>query len=152
MNLYVFSCKTVTNIWAGIGARQWAVSRDQADNIPGLAGKAQTMPIGASGIIYCMPRQSFTTPFLVYSKPQDGEDVTDVWPETWTLPFRIHPLGTPCRMLHKDKLKSTLPTVMQSSKRWDHVLHIAGGTVFSPSIVKERDWEIILEQLGDGVE
>jgi hypothetical protein len=48
MNLYVFSCNTITNIWAGIGARRWAVSRDQAANIPGLYGKARSVPIGAS--------------------------------------------------------------------------------------------------------
>ena len=149
MDVYVFSSNNITNIWAGIGAKMWAVSLEQSENIPGLPDKAQDIPIGAPGIIYCVATQSFTTPFLLYSKPKKNIIVENVWPEHWTLPFLIHPLGTPRKTLHKDLLKSTLPSIMNSSKSWNHILHIAGGTVFCPSHVTTRDWEILLQHLAD---
>lgn len=66
MELFVFSSKTLTNIWAGIGARKWAVSLDQAAN-PGIATKAKALRIGSIGILYCVETQSLTTPFIVAS-------------------------------------------------------------------------------------
>ena len=38
MNIYVFTSNSLTNIWAGIGARKWAVAESQA-NMPGCATK-----------------------------------------------------------------------------------------------------------------
>lgn len=149
MDLYVFASRSVTNIWAGVGARMWAVSRKQAANIPNLAGKATRMLVGSSGVIYCSATQSLTTPFVVASRARPDQEVTDVWPEPWTLPFGIHPLGTPHRQLHKDRLSEVLPTLQRTSQRWDQLLHIQPATVFVPSEVGNDDWQALLEHLAD---
>jgi hypothetical protein len=70
---------------------------------------------------------------LILSKPAADEVIDNVWPEPWTLPFRIHPLGTPRRQLHKDRLESTLPSLRDGSRQWNHVLLITPVTVFVPS-------------------
>jgi len=48
MQVYIFSSNSLTNIWAGIGARMWAVSETQANNLA-LAGRAQNLPLVPSG-------------------------------------------------------------------------------------------------------
>jgi hypothetical protein len=149
MDLYVFSSKTLTNIWAGIGARVWAVSKRQADNVSGIEAKASRMTVGSPGIFYSVHTHSFTRPFLVRSKPALGVVVKDIWPEEWTLPFEIYALGTPQKQLHKDKLKEILPTIRNTGREWHHVLLVQGGPVFVPSDISTDDWEILLTELAD---
>ncbi len=149
MNLFVFSSRNLTNIWAGIGACLWAISEQQAANVSGAHVKARSMRIGAAGVIYCSDTQSFTSPFLVLSKPAEDEIVTDVWPEAWTLPFRIHSLGSPRKQLHKDNVVSALPSLTASGRPWNHVLHIQPVTVFVPSEIEEADWEVLVTTLGE---
>ncbi len=60
------------------------------------------MKIGSLGILYCKETQSLTTPFIVYSNTDPKIEVSNIWPETWTLAFRIFPLGSPTLQLHKD--------------------------------------------------
>ena len=60
MELFVFSSKNLTNIWAGIGARKWAVSQDQAANT-GVTTKAKALRVGSLGILYCVETQSLTS-------------------------------------------------------------------------------------------
>jgi hypothetical protein len=148
MRLYVFSSWSITNIWAGIGAGLWAISEKQAENVSGSIQKASAMRIGSAGVMYCSETQSFTTPFLVLSSPLPQETVTNVWPESWTLPFRIHSLGTPRRQLHKDLVNERLPSLRDGTRQWNHVLLVTPVTVFVPSDVHESDWEVIVEQLG----
>src|SRR6476620_106537 len=101
----------LTNVWAGIGAGMWAISEQQAAKVSGAVSKSNDLRVGSRGIIYCSDSQTFTTPFLVASKPEPDKRIDNVWPEIWTLPFRIMPLGTPRRQLHKDRLSLVLPSL-----------------------------------------
>lgn len=152
LKLYVFSSSTLTNIWAGIGARLWAVSQRDDAQLKGLITKAREMSVGSLGIFYCTEVQSLTTPFLIYSTPQGTEPVSDVWPQhdRWILPFKIHPLGTPRKRMHKDQAMTVLPSLVASGKtNITHVLPIPAATVFSPALVTGDDWELLLEHLAE---
>jgi hypothetical protein len=146
VNIYVFSSTNLTNIWAGIGARRWGVSAQQAA-MPSATTKAQAMPIGSLGLLYCVETQSFTTPFLVRSQPQPGVTVTNIWPEPWQLPFDIVPLGSPDRQIHKDDVTRQLPTITGGGGPWHHLLHIQPATVFSPSVLSDADWTVFIQAL-----
>ena len=97
MQVYIFSSNTITNIWAGIGAGMWAV---QIYDKPEFKTRAMNMPIGSVGLIYCVENQSFTTPFIIKTTPEDRL-ISDIWPEQWMLPFNIQPFGTPRKRIHK---------------------------------------------------
>ena len=66
MELFVFSLKNLTNIWAGIGAKLWAVSKPQKEGVRGITNRSQKMQIGSLGLLYCSATKTFTTPFIVY--------------------------------------------------------------------------------------
>ena len=146
MKLYVFSSSTMTNIWAGVGARLWAVAQPTES----ARGRARNLPVGAFGLLYCVEKSSLTVPFVVRSRPSE-EIVYDVWPESegWHLPFQIIPLGTPRRLLSKNGLQSLLPGLQSSGQPWSAYFHIQAVTVFSPSVIEDEDWEVLLERLGD---
>lgn len=146
MDLFVFSSKNLTNIWAGVGARRWAVSLDQAD-MPGARTKARGLHVGAIGILYCVETQSLTTPFLVSSAPDEEGTVRDVWPEEWHLPFGIHPLGSPHRQMGKLEI-AQLPAVIASGRQWNNVIRTQGQFVFQPTTVGADDWEMLFGRLG----
>lgn len=148
MHVYVFSSKNLTNIWAGIGARRWAVSHAQGTNAS-IQTKAKNLPVGALGIVYCVDTQSFTTPFVVTSKPDLTATVRNIWPEPWTLPFNIFPLGSPRRQVHKDNLATLLPS-LNGGGHWDQLLHVAPVTVFAPSQLTDDDWAALAGQLVEG--
>lgn len=145
MELFVFSSSNLTNIWAGVGARRWAVSREQAE-MPGARTKARFLRVGSLGILYCVETQSLTTPFLVSSVPDEQATVTDVWPEEWHLPFGIHPLGSPHRQMGKAEI-AQLPTVLASGRRWNNVVRTQGQFVFQPTTLDAEDWEILFRRL-----
>ncbi len=144
MQVYIFSSNTITNIWAGIGAGMWAV---QIYDKPEFKTRAMNMPIGSVGLIYCVESQSFTTPFIIKTTPEDRL-ISDIWPEQWMLPFNIQPFGTPRKRIHKDQI-NILPIVNESSKSWHHVLHIQSNLAFSPTHISEVDWEILIQELAD---
>ncbi len=145
MHIYVFSSKNLTNIWAGIGACRWAVSQKQGNN-PSIQTKAKHLPVGGLGLIYCVDTGSFTTPFLVTSKPDPNSVISDIWPERWRLPFSMLPLGSPTRQLHKGRLVSLLPS-LKGGKRWDRLLHVQPTTVFVPSVLSDEDWSVFVSEL-----
>ena len=150
MNLYAFSSNNLTNIWAGIGAQMWAVSKPSKQTMKQRVTTSQKMPIGAAGVLYCKETKSFSTPFIVYSLPDPNKEIRDVWPEPWVLPFSIKPLGTPRKLLSVGKAKSLLPSVVRSGKsNISHVLFIHGQMAFIPSPVTESDWEVLIEHLAD---
>jgi hypothetical protein len=146
MDLYVFSSKNLTNIWAGIGAKMWAVSDAQASNAA-IRTKAQKLPIGTLGLFYCVEVQSLTTPFLIRTKPDEAKTITNVWPEAWQLPFAIAPLGSPILQVHKDRLGSVLPSLQSGSRNWDNLFHIQPVTVFAPSTISDNDWAVLVTEL-----
>ena len=145
MDLFVFSSKNLTNIWAGVGARLWAVSPDQA-SMPGARTKARALPIGGLGVIYCVETQSLTTPFLVASTPDESATVQNVWPEEWHLSFRIYPLGSPHRQMERAEI-SRLPAVLAAGRQWNTVIRTQGQFVFQPTTVGTNDWEMIFRRL-----
>ncbi|MGH7603894.1 MAG: hypothetical protein ACRENK_07835 [Gemmatimonadaceae bacterium] len=151
-DVYVFSSQSVTNIWAGIGARAWAVSRSQADNVGGAVKKSRDLPVGAFGIFYCSEIESLTTPFIIYSKPIEGIPIRGIWEGEWTLLFRIHPMGTPGRRLPKQKITESLPTLRETRTPWHHVFRYQPTTLFVPTQLADTDWSALLAILvGDVV-
>jgi hypothetical protein len=148
IDLFLFTSRSLTNIWAGIGARTWAVSETSQANMRERTTKSKRLRIGSIGLLYCSEIQSFTTPFLVFSEPDPEQIVTDIWPERWRLPFRIHPLGNPTRVVHKDRAKVDWPILKNAAnKNLTAVLNITGTTVFIPTVIGTDDWGIILQQL-----
>ena len=147
MDVYVFSSKTLTNIWAAIGARKWAVSLKQSENTS-IIKKSQNLPIGSFGLFYCVrPEECLTTPFVIRSKPSQKERIENIWDETWALPFNIIPLGTPDNRLPKNKLKELLPSLINSKRKWNELIHVSPITVFAASKIPEEDWGILINSL-----
>src|SRR5580704_12683155 len=150
MAIFPFSSSNKTNIWAGIGAGLWAVSRATDPVHKGRITKSRGMHIGSLGILYCVETQSLTTPFMVLSVPDTEKVISDVWPEEWVLPFKIQPLGTPYRQMHKDEVMRLLPTAAASaSNNISNVINITPPAAFAPSRLTDRDWAVLVEQLAD---
>ena len=150
MDLFVFSSKNLTNIWAGIGAETWAVSKTTPQNKKGRITKSKKMKIGSIGILYCVPKHSFTTPFIVYSEPDPEKEISDIWSETWILPFKIKPLGNPERMIHIDEAIKILPICQKTTEtNISHIFRIQGNLAFNPTIIGQEDWAIFIKKLAN---
>src|SRR5712691_10595148 len=90
MNLFCFASRNLENIRRGIVARRWAVSTASDSTNRGRRTKAaRYFSPGDRGLLYCEQKHSFTTPFIVESKPDPDIVVKHVWPEPWVLPFSI---------------------------------------------------------------
>ena len=70
-----------------------------------------------------------------------------MWPETWVLPFRIHPLGSPAKQFHKDGAKTSLPSLKGTAKNLFDVPYAQAVTVFVPAKLTDEDWEFLIEEL-----
>ena len=148
MELFSFASSSLTNIWAGIGAQMWAVAETSPSDMKARITKSKRMTVGSIGLLYCNETHSFTTPFLTYSAPDHDKVVLDIWPEKWRLPFRIHPLGTPLRQVHKDDAMKRWPVLLRSSSSSvSAALNITGTTVFVPVDISADDWAMILQDL-----
>lgn len=145
MNLYVFSSNNLTNIWAGVGAKKWAISKDQAE-MSGTKTKAAGLNVGALGIIYSVETKSFTTPFLVASTPDAKTSVKHIWPEEWFYPFDIFPLGSPLKQMTTTEV-SNLPIIKASGRPWNRTLRPQGQFVFQSTTIGTEDWAIIFSSL-----
>ena len=148
MELFCFASKNLTNIWAGIGARMWAVAETSESDMKARITKSKRMTVGSLGILYCNETHSFTTPFLVYSEPDPEKAIADIWSEKWRLPFRIHPLGNPSRQVHMDSAKKSWPILKKSSAASvTAAMNITGTTVFVPVEISTDDWAAIINDL-----
>ncbi|MDQ8757694.1 hypothetical protein RCO27_15805 [Sphingosinicella sp. LHD-64] len=148
MRIYAFASNTLTNIWAGIGASRWAVSpSDNASYTKGRITHALKMPVGAGGILYCNETKSFTTPFIVYSSPNPDEQVENIWPEPWVLPFSIKPLGDPRRAMTIAESKRALPTLRTQGANLNNTVYVHGKMAFTQSKLGEADWMVLIEKL-----
>jgi hypothetical protein len=88
---------------------------------------------------------------MVYSKPDPKAEVSNIWPETWTLPFGILPLGSPSLQLHKDEAKRILPIFKNSGEaNFSHIFHVQALAAFSPSAIGGDDWELLVSRLSVG--
>ncbi|BCB20686.1 hypothetical protein [Bosea sp. ANAM02] len=152
MKLFVFACKNITNIWAGVGARRWAVSHVDSANMAGRATRAKLIKPGHCGVIYCShPNyKSLTTPFIFKSTPDIQGVENEVWPEEWRMPFSIAPLGSPRLHWKAREAVSSLPFNKSSGNHnIATVLKPIGTAVFSPIEVGDEDWAMILERLAE---
>jgi hypothetical protein len=151
MKLYVFASKNITNIWAGIGAKLWAVSTTvTSPTMKGRETKAKSIRVGQFGIFYLSARRSLTTPFIFTSKPDTEKRITNVWSEEWMMPFSIYPLGTPTKLWNADDAAMKLPFNKVKRKfNLTSVFNLTGVQVFSPIEISEDDWEMIIKRLSD---
>jgi len=151
MSIFLFSSENLTNTWAGIGAGLWAVSK--SDDKPFHSGritKSKGTKIGSFGILYCSETQCLTTPFIVFSAPDSRTTIANVWRGEWVLPFRIHPLGSPRKQLHKDEAMKVLPTLASSKhSNFGKALPVQATTVFSATPLQDADWEVLISKLGE---
>lgn len=146
MNIYVFTSNSLTNIWAGIGARTWAVAETQA-KMPGAATKAKKLRVGSLGLLYCSETQEVTTPFVITSQPEVDREISNIWAEAWHFPFHLTALGSPVRTIHKDALKEELPSARKTKKQWNKVLYVQPQFVFQASVIDDDDWEYLYSRL-----
>jgi hypothetical protein len=152
MDLFCFASKNLTNIWAGIGARLWAVAETSPADMKARITKSKRMKVGSLGLLYCNETHSFTTPFVVYSEADPERVISNVWPEKWRLPFRIHPLGSPERQVHMDEAKQRWPVLKNSSAASvTAAMNITGTTVFVSIEVSADDWAAIISDLADAL-
>ena len=70
-----------------------------------------------------------------------------MWAETWVLPFRIHPLGSPAKQFHKDAAKTSLPSLKGATKNLFDVAYVQAVPAFVPSKLTDEDWEFLIEEL-----
>jgi hypothetical protein len=147
VQVFTFSAANLTNIWAGVGARMWAVSPEQAANAS-IQGKARKFQVGSLGIFYCVLTKSVTTPFLVSSAPRFGHTVSNVWPESWELSFGIVPLGSPHKRLTVSSLGTKLPS-LAGGKQWTTLFTFQPVTVFAASQLQSEDWAVLVGELAD---
>lgn len=152
MKLYVFSCTNLTNIWAGIGSKTWAVSIVDPANTQARKTRATNVRVGQYGIIYCTDEEirALTTPFLITTPPDVDATISNIWTEEWAMPFGIHPLGTPRKLWDGHRAVRELPFNENSGNTHvGSVFKHMGTTVFSPIEIGEDDWAMIIEKLGD---
>lgn len=152
MELFCFASRNVKNISLGVQHQMWAVAT--LLNLGAMAARARKaekyLYPGALGLLYCNPKHSFTTPFIVRSKADQGRIVTDIWPEPWCLPFNIEPLGDPSRMVLAKEAKERWPIVKDRLGPRGGVtaaMNITGTTVFVPVTITPEDWAIICDDL-----
>jgi hypothetical protein len=148
MELFCFASKNLTNIWAGIGARMWAVAETSPSDMKARITKSKRMKVGSLGVLYCNETHAFTTPFVVVSEPNAVEVVSNVWSESWRLPFAIHPLGNPTRQVDSAAAKQRWGVLANvGAGGVSAAMNITGTTVFVPVEVSADDWAIILSDL-----
>lgn len=147
--VYCFSSENLTNVWAGYGARKWAVSEAQEREMRRRETTSLEMPIGAYGLIWCSAEdiKSFTMPFRVVSEPRWITEA-HIWPEPWSMPFDIEPLGSPARRLTRADAGKLLDCLKEVRSMTD-VFFVGGSCAFVPSKIPDEGWEIILEELCD---
>jgi len=109
--------------------------------------ESQQVPDRGLGPFYCVETKSFTTPFLIRTKPEADVVVEDVWPQPWTLPFGILPLGSPERRMKKHELAERLPSLSDDGRHWTQLLHVEPPTVFALSQISEEDWAVLVSEL-----
>lgn len=148
MELFCFASKNLTNIWAGIGARMWAVAETSPTDMKARITKSKRMKVGSLGILYCNETHSFTTPFVVVSEPDPNMIVSNIWSENWRLPFSIHPLGNPSRQVDATTAKQKWAVLANvGAGGVSAAMNITGTTVFVPVEVPADDWALILSDL-----
>lgn len=148
MKIYAFPSASLSNIWAGVGAGKWAVSKSDHDAVnkrrKTLAGE---MPVGSFGILY-LSGQGLTVPFVVTSEPNYVDAESKVWPEDWYLSFDIKPLGNPSKIMSRADALAKLPSIARNGlKTVDDLIFTKGVQTFVPSEIADDDWSALIKEL-----
>ena len=148
MKIFAFPSAKLSNIWAGVGAGRWAVSKSTHESVnKRRATLAAEMPIGSFGILY-LSGQGYTTPFVVTSEPNYVDPESSVWPEDWHLAFDIKPLGNPSKILSRSEALVRLPSMAKRQlKNVDDLIYTKGVQTFVPSEIGDDDWSILIKEL-----
>lgn len=147
VSVYVFSSKSITNIWAGYGAQTWAVAIGSDTTNKGKATKAGKMPVGSFGILYCEPWKSFTVPFVTCTVPDPTRNEEEIWTDKWMLPFRFKPLANPRNRIAGNEILSLPGAQARKISNYANYLTVQGNFAFQASIVDARDWQLIISKL-----
>jgi hypothetical protein len=147
VNVYVFSSKSITNIWAGFGASTWAVAIGSETTNKGKTTKAQKMPIGSFGLLYCEPWKAFTLPFVTCSVPEPGSFEEEIWAERWMLPFKFKALGTPRKTISGSDILDLSGARRRGLTNYANYLTVQGNFAFQASSIEADDWQTILSRL-----
>ncbi len=105
------------------------------------------MAVGSAGLFYCSDPQNqiFTTPFIVESQPADRA-VSDIWQDTWYLPFKIRPIGQLTRSITWLHARNAWPFIRDTENPGGLVTAVR---VFAPIRLHHRhEWDSILTNLG----
>jgi hypothetical protein len=151
VRLYAFTSKTLTNIWAGVGAQLWAVPNSGSEQSnKGRATKASKMAVGSLGILYCTENRSFTSPFIVLSHADPIKVVANVWEgeRGWILPFRIRTIGNPHSLLPWELAKAELSSCQAGVPR-NTLIHVEPLTVFTCNEISGEDWSYLVRKLAN---
>ncbi|MBF9029686.1 hypothetical protein HKCCE3408_04695 [Rhodobacterales bacterium HKCCE3408] len=146
--VFVFASNNITNIWAGYGARRWAVS-GEGEMISAKKTKASKVTAGSFGLLYCTPWKSFTVPFVISTPPEIESVEGEIWEGEWIIPFTIIPLGSPRKRMHNDRIRDLPGFRDRGLTNVSHYLSVQGNFAFQPSTVSSDDWAAILKELGD---
>ena len=149
MLLWVFSSSSLRNVRIGYNCGIWAVSRTEGSVTKGRITKAVQMPPNSRGLLYCSRASSFMVPFRTLSWVEKRRE-DEVWaPETWILPFKIKPLGSPDAMVMKTHAKRDWPFLADVANITQRINGIAGTSAFVPTEIGEEDWTAILASCGE---
>lgn len=147
IDVFCFASKNQENIWAGYGAKRWAVSDCPTTEMEKRKTKSLNFPVGAFGLIYCSAEPKFfTMPFKVASEVEwRMED--KIWAIPWAMPFAIEPLGSPkFRMLNKDAFKQL--ECLKGENNITKAFFVGASCAFAASQIPDEDWQTILDDLG----
>ncbi|NEI73358.1 hypothetical protein GR212_27770 [Rhizobium lusitanum] len=147
VSVYVFSSKSITNIWAGYGAETWAVAIGSETTNKGKTTKAGKMPLGSFGILYCEPWKAFTVPFVTCSVPKQNETEEEIWADKWMLPFRFKPLGNPRNRIGGSEVLALPGARARNIGNYANYLTVQGNFAFQASTIDAQDWETIISRL-----
>ena len=144
MKLWIFPSENKKNIKIGYDNCMWAVTYVNEATMKGRHTKATGLKKGDAGLLYCSENQSFTVPFLMKSFPEFCM-VHDVWPEPWSLPFDIKPLGSPDKFMNLNTMTHELGI---SGNPTFSLNGLNGRTIFVPNKITDLVWSWILKNLG----
>ena len=144
VDVYCFTSKNQTNIWAGYGAKKWAVAEVSERDMEIRKSKSLNIPVGSYGQIYCsVAPQYFTMPFK-FASDIEWRMEAKIWPEPWAMPFKIEPLGSPAyRLLKTDAYKAL--DCLKGVPSITDVFFVGGACTFSASKIPDEDWQYILD-------
>ncbi|MEH7026578.1 hypothetical protein [Bacillus wiedmannii] len=146
MEIYIFPSYNITNAWAAVGGKKWAVkpSENESTN-KGYKTKSQKMLIGSFGMLYNSEQKEFTIPFVVKSKARDIIE-NEIWNGEFILPFEIIPLGDPSKRITKEELERIL-TDHNDIKGLSIFGKLSPSLSFNSNTIKKEVWNDVLERL-----